>query len=300
MRTVPDFPVFIPSKSRADNALTMHVLDGLGVPYRIIVEESQHDDYAAVYGADRLLVLPRSFQEEYEALDDHGMTKSLGPGPARNYAWHVAASEGAPWHWVIDDNVRSFMRSNRNRRVRVGDGSIFAAMEEFVQRYTNVAMAGPAYSMFAPSKDRTPPFITGTRIYSCNLIRTAIPFRWRGRYNEDTDLSLRILKAGWATVQFVAFQQQKVATQRMRGGNTEAFYDREGTAAKSALLVAMHPDVTTPVVKWGRPHHRVDYSRWYGQPLIRNETWTPTPYSDHEDWSGWDGRVRPHSARTPR
>lgn len=36
---MPDFPVFIPSKSRADTATTPRHLDEIGVPYRIIVEE---------------------------------------------------------------------------------------------------------------------------------------------------------------------------------------------------------------------------------------------------------------------
>jgi hypothetical protein len=299
MRTSPRWPIFIPSKSRADSGLTMKVLDSLGVPYRIIVEAHQWDAYAAAFGAQRLLVLPTSFQENYETCDELGMTKSLGPGPARNYAWHVAQAEGAAWHWVMDDNIRVFYRANHNRRIQVGDGSSFAAMEEFVQRYTNVGMAGPAYMMFAPAKQKYRPFITGTRIYSCNLIRTALPMRWRGRYNEDTDLSLTMLKAGWATVQFFAFQQEKVQTQKYAGGNTEAFYVGEGTAPKSAMLVTMHPDVAKPTVRFGRAHHLVDYSRWRGQPLIRDETWTPTEYRDREDWDAWLATHPDEYARSP-
>ena len=43
-----------------------------------------------------------------------------------------------------------------------------------------------------------------SRIYSCNLIRTDIPYRWRGRYNEDTILSLDILRGGHCTLLFNA------------------------------------------------------------------------------------------------
>ena len=299
MLTNPRWPVFIPSKSRADSGLTMKVLDQLGVPYRIIVEESQHDAYAAAWGAQRLLVLPTSFQDDYETCDSLGRSKSLGPGPARNYAWHVAQQEGAAWHWVIDDNVRVFYRSNRNRRIQVGDGAMFAAMEEFVLRYTNVAMAGPAYMMFAPSKQKYRPFITGTRIYSCNLIRTELPMRWRGRYNEDTDLSLTMLKAGWATVQFFAFQQEKVQTQKYAGGNTEAFYDVEGTAPKSAMLCTMHPDVAAPKWRFGRAHHIVDYSRWRDQPLIPDPDYERTTYTDREDWEPWLATHESEYGRSP-
>ena len=110
-----------------------------------------------------------------------------------------------------------------------------------------------------------PPFVTNTRIYSCNLIRNSSEYRWRGRYNEDTDLSLRMLKDGFCTVQFNAFLQLKVTTQTLSGGNTGEFYDKEGTRPKSEMQVAMHPDVSRLTERWGRVHHYVDYS-----PFARN------------------------------
>jgi hypothetical protein len=277
----PRFPLFIPSWSRATSARTMRALRLMGVPFRIIIEADQFDAYAAHHDPASLLVIPDRYFTEYDTFDDLGTTKRLGPGPARNVAWDTAVAEGFDWHWVMDDNIETFLRWNHNRRTQCGDGSYFAAMEEFVLRYTNVGMAGPQYMMFMPSKAAIrPPFSTGTRIYSCNLIRNALPYRWRGRYNEDTDLSLRMLKDGWATIQFNAFLQAKIRTQGVKGGNLAAFYAGEGTTPKSAMLVRMHPDVTTPVVRWGRAHHHVDYSRWRGQALIRDPAWTPTTYRD--------------------
>jgi len=142
-------------------------------------------------------------------------------------------------------------------------------MEDFVLRYKNVGMAGPDYAMFALSGSAQPPFILNTRIYSCNLIRNDIPFRWRGRYNEDTILSLDMLKAGWCTVQFNAFLQRKITTQQIKGGNTEAFYAKEGTLPKSQMQVAMHPDVSKLAYKFGRIHHYVDYRPFKKNKLIR-------------------------------
>jgi hypothetical protein len=264
----PRFPIYIPSKTRWDSRLTMKALDRMGVAYRVIVESQQYGQYAAVMPADRLLILDPKFQDGYDTFDTLGRTKSLGPGPARNAAWEDSIQRGHDWHWVMDDNIRRFYWRLGNRRLRAVDATPFVAMEDFVLRYTNVGMAGPHYIMFAPSRERFPPFITGTRIYSCNLIRNGLPMRWRGRYNEDTDLSLRMLKAGWNTVQFYKFLQDKIQTQQVKGGNTAEFYAREGTAAKSAMLVAMHPDCARMVTKFGRDHHVVDYGRWRGMPLI--------------------------------
>jgi hypothetical protein len=268
--TAPQFPLYIPSKSRWDSRLTMKALDRMSVDYRVIVEAEQFDQYAAVLPTSRLLVLDPKFQDEYEPFDSFGRTKPLGSGPARNMAWADSIDRGFAWHWIMDDNIYAFECRVNNHKIRATDGSLFAMMEDFVLRYTNIAMAGPNYSFFAKCRQSLPPFVTGTRLYSCNLIRNDLPLRWRGRYGEDTDLSLRMLKAGWNTVQFNAFLQRKVATQQVKGGNTEAFYSAEGTLAKSQMLVAQHPDVARLVWKFGRPHHHVDYRQWRGRGLVPN------------------------------
>ena len=258
----PQFPVYIVSKGRWESRLTSKYLEAMGVPYFIVVERQEFEQYAAVIEPAKILVLDPRYQAEYDTFDDLGDTKSKGPGAARNFAWEHSIASGAPWHWVMDDNIRGFFRFNRNMKIPVSDGTIFRCMEDFVLRYDNVGMAGPNYFMFCSRKIQQPPFVANTRIYSCNLIRNDLPLRWRGRYNEDTDLSLRMLKAGWCTIQFQAFLQYKMPTQTVKGGNDADFYSREGTLPKSEMLVRMHPDVSRLAWRFGRDHHYVDYSRF--------------------------------------
>lgn len=275
----PRFPLYIPSKSRAAIATTPRILERMGLPYLMVVEEQQHAEYARYFNPKHLLILDSEYQRNYDTFDDLGDTKSKGSGPARNFIWDHSAAAGAEWHWIMDDNITYFQRLHRNQRIALADGTGFAAMEDFCLRYTNIAMAGPHYQMFAPSRSKLPPFEVGTRVYSCNLIRNDVPFRWRGRYNEDTDLSLRMLKAGWATVQFFAFLQNKLTTQYMTGGNTEAWYAKDGTRAKSEMLVREHPDVARLAVRYGRVHHVVDYSQFRTMRLIRRPDYVqPEPY----------------------
>lgn len=271
----PQFPLYIPSKSRAATATTPRILDKMGVPYRLVVEEQQYADYNEYFPAEKLVILDKKYQDDYDTCDDLGNTKSKGPGPARNFIWDHSIAEGHKWHWVMDDNIKRFGRLNQNQRMEVSDGTIFAAMEDFCLRYTNVGMAGPFYWMFAPNRTKFPPYITGTRIYSCNLIRNDLPFRWRGRYNEDTDLSLVMLKAGWNTIQFYAFLQDKLRTQVLGGGNTEAFYAEEGTMPKSKMIVDLHPDVAKIVWRFGRWHHYVDYTEFRKLGLIKKADYIP-------------------------
>tara|TARA_R100001377_G_C3194901_1_gene112297 strand:+ start:4102 stop:4989 length:888 start_codon:yes stop_codon:yes gene_type:complete len=264
LKNNPQFPLYIPSKSRADSRLTSKALEKMQVPYYIVIEEKQYVEYANVIDKKKILILDKKFQDEYDTCDNLGDTKSKGPGGARNFIWEHSISNGFKWHWVMDDNIKSFKRYNKNQRITCYDGTPFKVMEDFVLRYKNISMAGPQYTMFVTDRNAFayPPFTVNTRIYSCNLINNNVPFRWRGRYNEDTDLSLQMLKAGWCTVQFNAFLQEKITTQVIKGGNTEAFYSGEGTLPKSKMQVQLHPDVSKLKWRYGRWHHIVNYNEF--------------------------------------
>jgi hypothetical protein len=282
-----EFPIYIPTKGRSRYMVTSKALTALGLPHTLIVEPQEVDIYRAAVREMELsatvVELDLSFKEKYAVCDDLGLSKSTGPGPARNFAWEHSIAAGFGWHWVIDDNIKAFYRLNRNLKVPVGDGTTFRCMEDFALRYTNVAMAGPNYFMFASRKSAMPPFTLNTRVYSCNLIRNDVPFRWRGRYNEDTIISLDMLKAGWCTILFNAFLQEKMETQKLPGGNTDEFYLVEGqkrdgakysdtgTVAKSRMLCEVHPDVSKMAWRFKRWHHHVDYNGFKRQGLIRRE-----------------------------
>lgn len=274
--TNPQFPLYIVSKGRADSRLTSKSLEAMNVPYHIVVEPQEVEEYAKVIDPEKVLPLDMSYKEKYDCFDDLGLSKSTGPGPARNFVWEHSMAQGHEWHWVMDDNINGFYRLNHNLKVPVGSGGCFAAMEDFCLRYANVSMAGPNYHMFAPRKTIQKPFVLNTRIYSCNFIRNDVPFRWRGRYNEDTDLSLRMMKAEWCTIQFNAFLQYKVTTQVVKGGNTGEFYASEGTYPKSKMQVDMHPDISKLSWRFGRVHHHVDYSQFKKNKLIRKDKDQPT------------------------
>lgn len=252
----PDYPVYIISKGRYKPRLTSKALERMGVPYRIVIEPQEYSNYAAVIDPAKILTLPFS---------------NLGQGsiPARNWVWEHSIKEGHERHWVIDDNIYYFSRLNGNRKLKVWDGAPLKAIEDFVNRYENIALAGPQYFMFASQKSALLPFALNTRVYSCILIKNNIPFRWRGKYNEDTDLSLRVLKGGWCTVLFYAFLARKQETMSARGGNTDELYQGDGRYKMALSLQLQHPDVVKITRKWGRWQHHVDYRPFKGNKLIK-------------------------------
>lgn len=253
----PRFPVYVISKGRWEHhsRLTSRFLDSIDVPYRIVVEPQEYDNYAKAVSVEKILVLPFS-------------NLGLGSIPARNWVWEHSAAAGASRHWILDDNIKGFTRLNDNLQVLVSSGNVFRAAEDFVERYENVAMAGFNYMQFVRRKREWPPYNLNTRIYSCILIKNDLPYRWRGRYNEDTDLSIRCLKDGFCTVLFNAFLADKVPTMQMKGGNTDELYGGDGRLKMAEALRELHPDIVKVTRKWGRPQHYVDYSGFKGNRLI--------------------------------
>lgn len=256
----PRYPIYIISKGRWDSRLTAKSLDAIGVTYRIVVEPEEYEQYAAVIPAERILTLPFSNLRQ-------------GSIPARNWVWDHSIAEGHARHWILDDNIKGFFRYNHNKALPVKTGAIFAASEDFVDRYENVAMAGFHYEMFCHwTRDRgkeKPAFYLNTRIYSCILLENTLSHRWRGRYNEDTDLSLRLLKDGHCTILFCAFCCGKQATMKMKGGNTEELYADNGRTLMAESLREQHPDVVTVIRRWNRDQHFVNYAPFKRNKLIR-------------------------------
>lgn len=259
----------------------------MGVKHYIVVEPDQVEDYKKAIKKFALLTevleLDLEYKNKYELCDKLGLTKSTGPGPARNFAWDHSIKNGFKWHWVMDDNIKTFRVLNNNDKVKIVNPAFWRAMEDFCLRFENVGMAGPNYYRFAPARSKLPPCVFNTRIYSCNLMRNDIPFRWRGRYNEDTILSLDILSKGLCTIQFNMFLQEKMDTQLLKGGNTQEFYHKEGivkddrkyadkgTLLKSQMLASVYPDIAKVVWKWGRWHHVVDYRKFrHNKPILKS------------------------------
>jgi hypothetical protein len=265
----PKYPVYILSKDRANIDKTWRVLNLMEISHTVVVEAEQYDQYAESLKPYKkystVFALPKDFRETYR-----GESEDSGGGiPARNFIWEHSIKQGAKRHWVMDDNLHCFQRLHRGEKQRLCTGAGFKALEDFVDRYTNVAIAGPQYIFFCPAKQTKVPYRLNTRVYSCILIKNDIPYRWRGRYNEDTDLSIRALKDGWCTVLSNAFLVDKTTTMRDKGGNTTALYGVEGAHSRSSdtdgrekmadSLVAQHPDIVQKVRKFHRWHHSVNY-----------------------------------------
>ena len=254
----PKYPVYVISKGRWESRLTSKALERMKVPYHIVVEPQEFDNYASVIDKQKILTLPFS---------------NLGQGsiPARNWVWEHSISINAKKHWIMDDNIYDFYRLNRNTRNIVQTGTIFKICEDFTDRYENVPISGLNYRFFMVPTDSHPPYYLNTRVYSCILIDNTLKHKWRGRYNEDTDLCIRALKDGFCTILFNAFLQEKAGTMTVKGGNTDELYADDGRLKMAKSLQEQHPDICTITWKFNRWQHQVNYTVFEKNKLIRKK-----------------------------
>ncbi len=242
----PKYPIYVPSKGRADmtprNATVSYFIQDK-VPFHVVVEPQEQEAYEAAYGKEHVLVLPFS---------------NLGQGsiPARNWIKDHAASVGAERHWCIDDNIWGFVRCYKGRRIPCNSGVALRVVEDFCDRYENVAIAGLNYRFFGGTPN-LPPFFLNVHVYSCMLIRTDLEYRWRGRYNEDTDLCLQALAGGWCTVLVNAFLCNKQTTLTMKGGNMTDLYQGDGRLKMARSLEREWPLVVETRRRFNRPQHYI-------------------------------------------
>jgi hypothetical protein len=243
----PRYPIYIPSKGRYTEraALTARHLLADDVPFRVVVEPQEAEQYEALVGADRLLVLP---------FHDLGQ----GSIPARNWIKQHATSEGHARHWQLDDNIYGFRMLWHGKRIPADAGLSLVVCEDFTDRYTNVALSGLNYDFFVPDGiSKWPPVYRNVRVYSCTLVNNAIPHQCRGRYNEDADIALQVLGDGWCTLLINQFLAKKATTMKMKGGNTDELYAGDGRLTMARSLERQWPGVVEVDRRFSRPQHVV-------------------------------------------
>lgn len=251
------YPIYIVSKGRWERPLTARFLIKDGIDFKIAVEPQEYEKYCESLGERYVLKLPFS-------------NLGLGSYPARNYVWEHSMRGGHKRHFVFDDNIYGFNRMNKGLRKSCHSYPAFKTLEEFTDRFDNVAISGFNYSCFATRNTRKP-FYLNAHVYSGILINNEIPYRWRLKYNEDVDLCLQALHNKWCTILLNAFLIKKVSTTaKMKGGNQDELYknnDHHKKMLKTKSLEVMWPKYVRTIFRFGRPHHQISWGKHFRQPL---------------------------------
>lgn len=256
------YPIYIISKGRWETPLSARMFLKEKIPFTIAVEPQEYELYKKTIPVENIAVLPFS-------------NLGLGSYPARNWCWEDSIAKGFKNHFLFDDNIRQFYRLNNGKRKQCDALTPLLTLQEFHDRYSNLAISGYNYLFFA-TKETKVPFSINTHVYSGMLIRNDIPYRWRLKYNEDVDLCLQALHNKWATVLVNAFLIDKVSTTvKMKGGNQTELYDGNSeakTLLKSKSLEKAWPQYVSVVRRFKRFHHHVSWAKHFKHPLKRRSS----------------------------
>ena len=261
----PEYPIYVISKGRWEKTrrLTINWLIKCKIDFKVIVEPDEFDDYENELNYlgkyQYVLKLPTEYANQGQ-----------GSIPARNFAMKHSSQRLFERCWILDDNINGYMWNNHSQRVPVESGNVFSFIEEYTDKFTNVLISGHEYTSNV-NYDMKIPVMKNRRVFSSMLIDNKIADKlgegWRGIYNEDVDICIRTLKAGYTTLLFNNITSNKNATGRTRGGNTDGIYALDGNGSgvlKTQSLINQHPDCVKPIIKYKPPrtHHKVNWDLW--------------------------------------
>ena len=266
----PRYPIYIVSKGRAKTALTANLFKEFNIDFKIAVEPQEYEEYCNEIGSTYVMELPFS-------------NLGLGSYPARNFCWEDSIKNGHQRHWVFDDNIWRFRRILKGCRIPVNPAIAIQCTEDFIDRYENVGIAGFNYNTFVvPGSSDKKPFYVNVHCYSAMIMDNNLPFRWRLKYNEDVDLCLQALHNNYSTILMNAFTIDKVSTStKMAGGNQTELYqnnaeDKKILKARSLQEIWKDEGYVQVIMRYGRPHHFVDWNRHFNKQLIKKASFDPT------------------------
>lgn len=243
------YPIYIPSKGRADICKTAELLQKYDSNFFIVIEEDEFKKYKLNYDEKHLLTIPQveidNYKKKYNKIPKWDL-------PYKR-TWIKKYSEKKEVkHWQIDDNILSINSVNKGKQVKTNPIIALQNIENFIDRYSNIGISGLRHSVFANFQNK--PFQLNQQVYSCVLVNNKTPYYWRNETIEDTDFSLQNISGGYCTVLFNAFCFTKPTQMKMRGGNTDSAYSKTGAYMMAKQLKKNWPMVVKNIIyKNGRP-----------------------------------------------
>jgi len=202
------YKVYIPSRGRCDNNLTAKCLGEAGISFTLVVEQREHEAYAAKYGDASVVALPGN---------DYG-----GVHFARNFIKKLSIERGEHRHWQLDDDIRKvYLFSGRKANYDVPIQNLFGAAERFVEQFDKVAIAGLSSDTFARLQKNE--YATNAFAYTCFLAMNTPDLQWCPGVEDDLDYNLQALTAGWFTLRFNKIVFRWSSTESQSGGYTDIY-----------------------------------------------------------------------------
>lgn len=275
-----NFCIFIISHGRPNDIITLKTLNEAGskLPYYIVIdnEDKTELEYYKNYGDKVLKFNKKEYSLKIDNFDNSGNLRSTTH--ARNSCFDFAKQLGYEYFLVLDDDYTSFrFRLNSNIEHSKQGPKILKNIDlillDVLNYYKNskfdsicLAQGGDFLGLENNFYRKAGPKRKAMNSFFCSTKRI---FNFISRLNEDVNTYMSLGHKGqmFLTIPFVQLEQK--ATQKTKGGMTEAYLD-SGTYVKSFYTIMCRPDCTKiSLMVGGRIHHLINWSN--AVPVIINE-----------------------------
>lgn len=231
------YPVYVPSRGRADVLLTTKELIKSKIPFYVVVEPQEYDLYCEYYNKNDVLKMDKN---------------NGGISYVRNFCKKHSTDMGSKFHWQFDDNITSFRYRGATKNIKTEAMKCIVACETVCDSYENIGIAGMSHTMFAFSRNTHVGI--NQQVYSGVLVNNDLDLWWRDDVIEDTDYSLQVLNTKYyCTVLFNKFLIDKAATMAIKGGNTDTSHAGDGRMKRSLKLQEYWPEANFEITnQYGR------------------------------------------------
>lgn len=249
LKQKPQYPIFIPSKGRAQYATAASAIRGSSIivpaiPHTLVVEPQDEKSYRLNHPLADILVLPKSNQ---------GITY------VRQFILDYARSKGFLKYWQIDDNISGWMVKLNGILQQVSPLYVLSEIEKATNQDPSVALAGTDYQQFAALNAKETSL--NTRVYCCVLTRTdtGINYRPETEMKEDVDFCLQHLSKGYKTTLFHKYAMQKPAMGKTKKGGLTDKYKAGLDSSAAERLCHLWPGVASITQKGNRIDAKINW-----------------------------------------
>jgi len=218
--------VFIPTKGRHDCAAFPDLLRDEGLTFTLVVEPQDEASYRSVYPDAEYLVLPEN---------DRGLWFSC------QNILEYCRENGISRFWRVDDNVRGFYKTVKNKNVACEPIEALSYAESLASARPRIGVIGFQYKQFAWSAKKAYAF--NRRVHCCVLVDSAAPANYReiAEGKEDIDHFMQCLTSGWATVVVNQYAMDKPVMGRNAKGGLAEWYRSGGHNDVAKVVVRLWP-----------------------------------------------------------
>lgn len=275
-----NFCIFIISHGRPNNLYTLKTLQKMGCTIDTYIVIDNHDDCVDDYIKKYKKMVYIFDKDKYATLVDQydNFNNLRTTTHARNACFDLAIELGYKYFLVLDDDYTNFRfrinskleHSKKGPSITNNLNQIFYDTLSYYinSNFTSICFAqgGDFLGLEANFYRKDGPKRKAMNSFFCSVDRR---FWFISRLNEDVNTYMSLGHQGnvFMTIPFVQLEQK--ATQKTKGGMTEAYIDN-GTYVKSFYTILCRPDCTKiSLMVGGRVHHLINWD--YATPCIINE-----------------------------